>query len=233
MWWFLKKSRRPQATASSEPNVVSKRSRAEDGLLAQVPDLSALDANEVAVKIWLPEEVAQTMKWVADYEGLSQSAWVRASLVAYVYGSVAVLAQTVRKDRGQHRDRVLYSLGEPAGVEGRWIYKVPQLGKNTVAFKVWLSQQMRDDLEILAGHAGRGLSPFIREAVIGELYGRGSLPERPEIIGPATVEALAWERNEEVSEVEVEEDAFNGLGTAVRAWVEAKEGTKKVPPTTS
>ena len=94
-------------------------------------------------------------------------------------------------------------------------------------------RSLGDDLEILASHAGRGLSPFIREAAIGELYGRGNLPERPEIFGAATVEALAWERNEEVPVAEVQEDAFNALGEAVRVWIEAKEGKKAITPTKS
>jgi hypothetical protein len=104
--------------------------------------------------------------------------------------------------------------------EASWIYKVPQLGKNTVAFKVWVSQQLRDDLEVLAQHAGVGLSPFVREAIVGDLLGRGSLPERPEIMGMPTNAATAWERDEAVSVESVEEDAFNGLGEAERVWVE-------------
>lgn len=217
MWWFLKKSR------PSEAKAVSKRLQAEEGMLAQVPDLSPLEHHEVAVKIWLPELVAQTMKWVADYHGVSQSSWTRDRLATYLYGEVAMLAWKIRADRKSF-DAPMFSRGPVDRNAGRWVYKVPQLGKNTVAFKVWISQQMRDDLEILAKHAGVGLSPFIREAVVGELLGRGSLPERPEIMGAPTKAARAWERDDAVPLESVEEEAFNDLGEAERVWLEDSPG---------
>lgn len=213
MWWFLKKSQ-PHALKTA-----SKHLQAEAGLLAQVPDLSSLDDHQVAIKIWLPEQVVQALKWVADYEGVSQSGWVRARLTAYVYGQVAVLAQRIRAERDKSHPP-MFSRGAVDRGAGRWIYKVPQLGKNTVAFKVWISQQMRDDLEVLARHAGVGLSPFVREAIVGDLLGRGSLPERPEIMGSPTDAAFAWERDEAVPVADIESDAFNDLGEAERVWVE-------------
>lgn len=215
MWWFLKKSQ-PQALKA-----VSKHSQAEEGLLAQVPDLSSLEEQQVAIKIWLPELVAHTLKWAADYEGVSQSSWVRARLTAYVYGRVAVLAQRIRAGRAESEPAIMFSRSAVDRGAGRWVYKVPQLGKNTVAFKVWISQQMRDDLEILARHAGVGLSPFVREAMVGDLLGRGSLPERPGIMGQPTAAAAAWERDEEVPVELIEIAAFHDLGEAERVWVEA------------
>ncbi|MDI1271170.1 MAG: hypothetical protein PSV40_18955 [Polaromonas sp.] len=215
MWWFLKKSQ-PIAVKP-----VSERSQAEEGMLAQVPDLSSLDGQQVAIKIWLPELVARTLKWAADYEGVSQSNWVRARLTAYVYGRVAVLAQRIRAGRAESEPAIMFSRSAVDRGAGRWVYKVPQLGKNTVAFKVWISQQMRNDLDILARHAGVGLSPFVREAIVGDLLGRGSLPERPGIMGQPTAAAAAWERDEEVPVDLIEAAAFNDLGEAERVWVEA------------
>lgn len=231
MWWFLNKSKhQAKADFASQSKTVSVQSLAEDGLLAQVPDLTALGGHDIAVKIWLPQDVAQVIKWMADYEGMSQSQWVRARLVAYLYGSVAQLAQKIRHERASECNSIMFSRAVVDRGAGRWVYKVPQLGKNTVAFKLWLSQQLRDDLALLAKHAGLALSPFIREAVIGELYGRGSLPERPEIMGEPTAGGLAWERGEAVPELEVEEGDFNQLGEAVRVWVNAKEADKPGGP---
>lgn len=211
MWWFLNKAQKPGSVKDG-----GSRLQTEEQLLAQVPDLRALVEQDVAIKIWLPELIALTLKWVADYEGKSQSSWVRERLFVYVYGRVAQLAQYIREERTAIRfSRTAVDRGA-----GRWIYKVPQLGKNTVAFKVWVSRQMRDDLEVLANHAGVGLSPFVREAIVGDLLGRGSLPERPEIMGMATDAATAWERDEAVPVEPVEEESFNGLGEAERVWVE-------------
>lgn len=213
MWWFLNKSR-----PAAKPALNSARELAAEGLLHSVADMSRLTNHEIAIKVWLPERVAQAMKWLADYEGVSQSEWTRQHLTTYVYGSVAVLAQKIRDERGVF-DGPMFSRTGVDRNAGRWVYLVPQLGKNTVAFKVWVSQQLRDDLEILAKHAGVGLSPFIREALVGQLLGRGSLPELPEILGAATAEALAWERGEEVPYDHVEESTFSGLGDYETAWV--------------
>jgi hypothetical protein len=217
MWWFLKKA--PLSLSNPDP-AHGARWLTETQLLAQVPDLGALDTQELALKIWLPEAVAQMLKWVADYEGVSQSGWVREHLLVYVYGHVAALARRIRAERAEHH-RPMFARKSVDRQAGRWIYKVPQLGKNTVAFKVWISQQLRDDLDVLATHAGVGLSPFVREAIIGELWGRGSLPERPQILGVPSSAADAWERGEAVPVEPVEEDAFNHLGDAERVWLDA------------
>ena len=215
MWWFLKKesAQTPGVDASTSPRV-----RAEEQLLARVPDLGA-PSHEVAIKIWLPALVARTLKSVTDYEGVSQSSWVRERLCSYLYGQAALLAWRVRANRAGF-EMPSFSRKPVDRSAGRWVYKVPQLGKNTVAFKVWVSQQMRDDLAILAKHAGVGLSPFVREAIVGDLLGRGSLPERPEIMGRPTAAALAWEGDEAVPIESIEETAFDGLGEAERVWIE-------------
>lgn len=128
MWWFLNKTQKPGSIKDG-----GSRLQTEEQLLAQVPDLSTLAGQDVAIKIWLPELVACTLKWVANYEGTSQSGWVRDRLFVYVYGRVAQLAQYIREERTALRfSRTAVDRGA-----GRWIYKVPQLGKNTVAFKVW------------------------------------------------------------------------------------------------
>jgi hypothetical protein len=216
MWWFLKKEnvQTPDVDASASPRV-----RSEAQLLAQLPDPGP-SSHEVAIKIWLPELVARLLKSVTDYEGVSQSSWVRERLYGYLYGQAALLARRIRA-KLEGIETPMFSRKPVDRASGRWVYKVPQLGKNTIAFKVWVSQQMRDDLEILAKHAGVGLSPFVREAIVGDLLGRGSLPERPEIMGAPTAAAMAWERDEAVPTETIEEAAFDGLCEADRVWTES------------
>ena len=132
-----------------------------------------------------------------------------------------MVAQRIRSQRSGF-EAPSFSRKQVNRTAGRWIYKVPQLGKNTVAFKVWISQQMRDDLQTLANHAGVEMSPFVREAIVGDLLGRGSLPERPEILGQLTAAAIAWERDEDVPVVSVEEHAFDHVGDAERVWVDGR-----------
>lgn len=213
MWWFARKTEQP----SSMPGV-NPRQQAEDELVALVPDLTAIaDGQDVAVKIWLPEMIARTVKWLADYEGVSQSAWLRERLLAYVYGQVAMRALRIQLERAE-RDAARFSRRPVDRTQGRWIYKVPQLGKNTVAFKLWVNEQMRADLEVLANHAQVALSAFVREAVVADLLGRASLPERPEIMGQPTAAAEAWERGDEVPLLDVAEQDLNELGDPERVW---------------
>ena len=214
MWWFLRKSQ-PAALPVRLPVRANEREQAKQGLLDAIPDMSRLEDHNVAIKIWLPERVAQTMKWLADYEGVSQSNWVRSQLICYVYGRVAVMVQQMRIEE----NRIMFSRGKVDRGAGRWVYLVPQLGKNTVAFKVWVSWQMRDDLQVLASHAGVALSPFVREALVGALLGRGSLPERPEIMGQPSAAALAWEGDETVEVAQIEGAEFDGLGEAEMLWI--------------
>jgi|ThiBioDrversion2_2_1062182.scaffolds.fasta_scaffold03773_3 hypothetical protein len=219
MWWF---SRKTQQAADSLDSP-SARLLPEQHLLEHVPDMRAmLEDNDVALKIWLPEVVAHTVKWLADYEGQNQSQWLRELLMAYVYGRVALLAQRIRTDReGAQPDGGLrFSRAPVDRTQGRWVYKVPQLGKNVVAFKLWLSRQMCADLQALADHAQVGLSPFVREAIVADLLGRASLPERPAILGELAQEAaLAWERGDEVPMAQVAMDAFDGVGDAKLEWL--------------
>ena len=221
MWWFLRKSQ-PAALPVRLPVRANEREQAKQGLLDAIPDMSRLEDHNVAIKIWLPERVAQTMKWLADYEGVSQSNWVRSQLICYVYGRVAVMVQQMRIEE----NRIMFSRGKVDRSAGRWVYLVPQLGKNTVAFKVWVSWQMRDDLQVLASHADVALSPFVREALVGALLGRGSLPERPEIMGQPSAAALAWEGDETVEVAQIEGAEFDGLGEAEMVWI-ADLGTDK------
>jgi hypothetical protein len=139
----------PDLDVSASPRV-----RSEAQLLAQLPDPGPT-SHEVAIKIWLPELVARLLKSVTDYEGVSQSSWVRERLYGYLYGQAALLARRIRAKR-EGIETPMFSRKPVDRSAGRWVYKVPQLGKNTIAFKVWVSQQMRDDLEILANHAGSG-----------------------------------------------------------------------------
>jgi len=215
MWWFTKKSKSAPVAQTINP-----RQQAERELIDLVPDMTGVaDKQEVAIKIWLPEIVARNVNWMATYYGQSQSAWIRERLIAYTYGSVALQALWFQRDRAE-RDVARFSRKMVDRSKGRWVYKVPQLGKNTVAFKLWISEQLCSDLHALAEHAQIGLSAFVREAIIAEMLGRASLPERPEILGQPTETAQAWERGEEVPIVELEEDQFDGLGDSDREWVE-------------
>ena len=78
---------------------------------------------------------------------------------------------------------------------------------------------MRDDLQLLASHAGVALSPFAREVLIGALPGRGSLPERLKIARRPSAATLAWNLDEKVKVTQIDEADSDSLGEAERAWL--------------
>lgn len=213
MWWFLDKN----AAGREAPGPGADRRLHQQHLLGLVPDISSQVLDDpTAIKVWLPEIVAGTVKWLADYDGISQSAWLRDLLIRYLYGRLALRAWQLRSE--QAADARRFSRKRVDRTTGRWVYLVPQLGKNTVDFKLWIGRQMRNDLQALADHAGTRLSPFVREAIVGDLLGHGNLPERPGLFADAGPAAEAWERGEPVPMTEVPGEEHKGLGTPEREW---------------
>lgn len=209
MWWFTRRQ-------NNEPipeAVGSERLRRADHLLELAPDLrQRLAPADIALKIWLPEIVARTVHWLAARDGISQSEWLRQLLVSYLYGRAALEAERLR----EKEKLPAFSRAPVDRTKGRWVYLVPELGKNTIAFKLWISSPMRADLQALADHAGIPLSAFTREAIVADLMGRCTLPERPVMVGIASAAAQAWERDEEVPIVEREE--HHGMGEFDQVW---------------
>lgn len=215
MWWFARKVEQAFPVAET-----SWTRQVEDQLLAMVPDLCTVASRrDSVIRLWLPEVVARTVKWCAAYEGESQSVWLRERLMAYVYGCVTAQALRIRHQRLEH-DEPRPNRRPGCRTHGRWVYKVPQLGEDIVAFQLRVSSQMRTDLQALADHAQLHIAAFAREAIIAELLGRASLPGRAEILGQPTPAAEAWERGEDVPILELEQEPPDGLGEPELVWQE-------------
>lgn len=213
MLWFLKARAERTTLGTAKPTRIDSAKE----LLALIPDIAHLRKQDVALKIWLPRVVAETGKVLADYYGQSQSTWLRDRLLIYGYGVAVAVVDRMRGDD----DRPMFSRKSVGAEEGRWVYKVPQLGKNAVAFKLWISADMKRDLATLAAHAGLELSPFVREIIISDLLGHGSLPERPALFSLDDTALTDWESGAEVPMIEIEEEDFDNLGDAERVWKDA------------
>lgn len=55
---------------------------------------------------------------------------------------------------------------------------IPGLGKNIVAAKIQIPQQIKDDLDLLANRAGAPLGQFTRELLASHFLGHTVWPER-------------------------------------------------------
>ena len=202
MWSFLKRQNQKQPKDEAPP---VKRIVSHADLIDGMGNFSDLERDDVALKFWLPEPVEGSIEDMAGYYVVSVSMMVRILLVDYVYGRYA-LAYMLENQVGiaRRESDVMFSR---SGVseDARPVYKVPELGKNIAAIKVWIPQRLGDDLRVLADHAGVLQARFVREIIIGAVLGRGTLPERPELrAAPSNPATEAWDSDEPVAMREVD-----------------------------
>ncbi len=200
MWFFLKRKnkQKPASDIRTANQIVN-----HADLIAGMGDFSDLEQDDVALKFWLPVAVEGAIEDLARYYQLSVSMMVRRLLAGYVYGRYAIAYMHENQvGIARRKPEIMFSRGnylddpEPTKI----IYKVPELGKNIAAIKVWIPQRLHNDLGVLADAAGVLLSRFVREVLIGEVLGRGTLPERSSMLSvESTTVADTWERGGSVS----------------------------------
>lgn len=127
----------------------------------------------VAMKVWLPEPVDIALRQLAEHGFQSRSDFIREALFVYVYGRYTFEQMKLQDDGlfylAPRESQVLFSRSQN---------RTPSLGKNSINYKVWLPNKLRDDLSTLASEAGITLSHFVREALISALLGHSTLPAR-------------------------------------------------------
>ncbi len=220
MWFFLR--RRGQAPVKSKHRFVAdvptepKRFTYAD-LVAGMGDFADLASHEIALKFWLPEPMERALEYLAGQYQVSLSMMVRILLVDYVYGRYALLyMQQNQLGLFRRRDGPMFSRAVgPSTVApsiATRVYRVPELGKNIAPIKVFIAQRLKRDLMVLADHADVLLSRFVREIIIGEVLGRGTVPERPELHTMSPSPACeAWEQGQEVAMRVVSRDEIGEL----------------------
>lgn len=142
-----------------------------------------LFGNRTALKFWLPELVAQALEELSDLQGQTMSAMLREFLLTHAYGAYATATLKNTNPNCLKDSEIFFSIGGSGYEKKRSpTYWVPELGKNIAPIKVWIPSQLKDDLQILAGHVEIKLSQYVREIVISRLLGHGTLPMRPEML---------------------------------------------------
>lgn len=209
MWFFLNRTNTSEADQPSTPRLSptsSTKAVNYADMIAGMGDFGDLATEDVALKFWLPDPVERALEDLAKYYAVSVSLLVRILLADYVYGRYALAY--MRENRvGIYRrdsDQVMFSRRASAQ-QLKHIYKVPELGKNIAPIKVWIAQRQKNDLQVLADHAGVLLSKFVRELIVGGVLGRGTLPERPGLaVAQPMPTAEAWEQGQDVPMREVD-----------------------------
>ncbi len=193
MWPIFSKNKTPE---SAQPAPPARRAMKLQQLVEKMGDMSDFQHNDTAFKCWLPAPVFEALQEICDIDSVSQSEFFRNYLYNHCYGLYAVqqlLADFPSLFKDNH---IMFSMSEPETPPGKkksWTYWVPELGKNIVPVKIWLPKRLRDDVQILADHAGVKASQYVRETVISRLLGYGMVPLRPEMFKAiATPEAELW-----------------------------------------
>jgi hypothetical protein len=229
MWPYLNEKRRSEAM----PDTDSPRRRPLRfaALVADIGDLTEFAENDVAVKFWVPQPVAEALDELRERERQSMSQLLRQYLIVHCYGiyGIRVMLEAdphLFKDREVDSEIRFSRASPPAGKKRVDTYFVPELGKNVAPIKLWIPQRLRDDLRILADHVELTLSQYLREIVISRLLGHGTLPLRPAMLkAEPTPAAGDWENDRDIPWREVTRDEFQHVreGEIRSEWVDAPD----------
>lgn len=203
-----------------------------EALIAEMGDFSDLAQRDTAFKFWLPDPANEALKEICERAGESMSEMLRRFLVQHCYGVYATEVMTsavpgIFKDPKPPMFQRRFE-DPPEGKVRVDTYWVPELGKNVVPIKVWISVRLRTDLEALAAHTGIKPSQYVREVVISRLLGHGTLPKRPQMLEATPLpSAEDWCENREVPmrEATIQEYLIYPEGERSVDWVDDKQST--------
>lgn len=232
MWPFIREKRRPEVVPSA--GTPRRRPMRFEALVAEMGDFREFTQNDVAVKFWVPEPVAEALEDLRERDGVSMSQLIRQYLIVHCYGLYAIRLMLeanphLFKDREVDSEIRFSRAAQPDNKKRVDTYFVPELGKNVAPFKLWIPKRLRDDLQILANHVGLKLSQYLREIIISRLLGHGTLPLRPEMLKAAPTPAAddwAEDRDFPWREVTAEEYRNSPEGKIYTEWVDLGEEEK-------
>lgn len=207
MWPFFKNKRRTidippfLSDGEQEPR---RRPLTLDQLMDHMGDISDLGKDDAALKFWLPEPADQAIRELAKLYGMTMSRMLRNFLVVHCYGLyVFEWIRANYPDAFRCDDDVpRFSRSreeEPLGKIRITTYWVPELGKNIKPVKLWIPARLKEDLGLLAEHAGLTPSNYVREIIIARFMGHGTLPMRPEMLqAEPTTAAEEWNEDRDI-----------------------------------
>lgn len=174
-------------------------------------DFSDLKLHDVSVKFWLAQPVADALKEIKKMRGESLNETLLIFLLGHCYGfyfQQLMLSKhpEIYRDADPQLDIAFSNRkGEEKDRKVREVfYFVPELGKNIFPVKLWMPRRLKDDVALLAEHAGLSLSAYLREIVIARVFGHGMLPMRPEMLAVQETEAaMQWVEGRDVPWKEV------------------------------
>ncbi|PLY14905.1 MAG: hypothetical protein C0631_09140 [Sedimenticola sp.] len=231
MWPFFKNKQR---TINLDPLSIPQKQEPRrrpltlDQLMDHMGDISDLFEDDVALKFWLPDPADQAIRELAKHYGMTMSRMLRNFLVVHCYG--LYVFEWIRANHpddflsGDSDIRFSLRVEEPSPGKVRvTTYWVPELGKNIKPVKLWIPTRLKEDLGLLAEHAGLTPSNYVREITIARFMGHGTLPMRPEMLeADPTAAAEDWNEDRDVPwrEASLSEYKESEAGKLEREWVD-------------
>jgi len=148
-------------------------------LPVQAGEWADMNIDNTAVKIWIPEVLDECLSALSERFEQSKSDLARNGLMLHVHGRY-VFEQLVAnrlwklKRRVEQEDNVKYSL-EGTGIQLEDAPRpafIQAFGKNSIALKVWMPRQLKNDLASLGFNAGQTTSEYMRRALTAYYLGR-------------------------------------------------------------
>jgi hypothetical protein len=164
--------------------------------------VEVFDGRGADIKFWLPQPAADALKEIKVAKGDSMNAILQDFLMGHCYGYWLQQALFTAKSSRISSPAIFRRPGlsdDRPRKKRKTIYFVPELGKNIFPVKIWIPQQLKSDLSVLAEQADLTLSAYVREIIVSYLFGHGMLPKRPEMfVGIDASSAERWIEGEDV-----------------------------------
>lgn len=204
--WFDGEGSKPKISAPS--TWLSKLYKVDRGI-------DDLTDNKEVLRLWLPVPLKVAMNQSLAEMDVTGAKYLREFFVVYLYGAHELLRMKTEKTG-------LYYVPPPAPDSGvrysraATVDCIPGLGKNIVAVKIKIPQKIKDDLELLANHAGVPLGQFTRELLVSHFLDHTVWPER----------IAVWAQDEEKVATDWENGIAEDETIYMADWLKEKETSR-------
>ena len=166
----------------------------EHGLSEPLPDrdYSELNEQDEQLRIWLPDIAKAALEALAERDESSMTVYLTELFASYLYG----YHEVVRMREGR------FGLYEPSRARYSRMAatpeKLPSLGKNIVAIKVFVPEKIKIGLQTAAAKGGLTLGECTRRIICGFLFGWPyGLNNLDQFENDNLAAAAAWENDDD------------------------------------
>lgn len=131
-------------------------------------DYSDMRQNTVTLKVWLSESVEERLGELTSYLNTSLSDFIRQILFQHLYGRYDLIG-LVERDKYDSEKSFEMPLFSPRQHSENTTPSPPP--KKVAGIKIFIPEQMKKDLEALAGAKHQTISEYVRTVILTHLFG--------------------------------------------------------------